>query len=131
MLFDRNYEVVTAGGDGFPEEVKVTDHAGSFVDYEGELEDKAAAYARFALDRRGQVASYEPFAKAYLSGFARRLTQMQAAYRERRAAFDELFIDRPYDTNGSGAFRWSQVLQRLDRCDPERVSGRLQAALEC
>ena len=131
MLFDRNYEVVTAGGDGFPEEVKVTDHAGSFVDYEGELKDKAAAYARFALDRRDQVAAYEPFAKAYLSGFARRLSQMQAAYRERRAAFDELFIDRPYDTNGSGAFRWSQVLRRLDRCDPEQVAGSLQAALGC
>lgn len=131
MLFDRNYEVVTAGGDGFPEEVKITDHAGSFVDYEGELKDKAAAYARFALDRRDQVAAYEPFAKAYLSGFARRLSQMQAAYRARKAAFDELFIDRPYDTNGSGSFRWSQVLRRLDRCDPEEVAGRLEAALEC
>ena len=131
MLFDRNYEVVTVGGDGFPEEVKITDHAGSFVDYEGELKDKAAAYARFALDRRDQVAAYEPFAKAYLSGFARRLSQMQAAYRARKAAFDELFIDRPYDTNGSGSFRWSQVLQRLDRCDPEQVAGSLQAALGC
>jgi hypothetical protein len=56
---------------------------------------------------------------------------MQAAYRARKAAFDGLFIDRPYDTNGSGSFRWSQVLQRLDRCDPEQVVGSLQAALGC
>jgi hypothetical protein len=69
--------------------------------------------------------------KAYLAGFTRRLVQLQSAYRGRRTAFDGLFADRPYDTNGSGAYRWSQVLARLDRCDPERVTSRLESAARC
>ena len=131
MLFDRNYEVVISGADGLPAEIKVTDHAGSFVDYDGELEDKAAAYARFATDRRKTVANYEAFVKAYVSGFSRRLEQLKTAYRTRRPAFDGLFSDRPYDTNGSGAYRWSRVLARLDRCDVSRVAEALEAAAGC
>jgi hypothetical protein len=131
LMFDDNYEIVQTGDDGFPCEVKVTDHAGSFVDYDGELEDKASAYAQFALRRRKEVSNYDAFVKAYLAGFTRRLVQLQSAYRGRRTAFDGLFADRPYDTNGSGAYRWSQVLARLDRCDPERVASRLESAARC
>jgi hypothetical protein len=131
LMFDDNYEIVQTGDDGFPCEVKVTDHAGSFVDYDGELEDKASAYAQFALRRRKEVSNYDAFVKAYLAGFTRRLDQLQSAYRGRRTAFDGLFADRPYDTNGSGAYRWSQVLARLDRCDPERVTIRLESAARC
>ena len=46
-------------------------------------------------------------------------------------AFDELFIDRPYDTNGSGAYRWAKALRRLANCEPERVTAILKEAIGC
>ena len=129
MLFDGNYEVLRMGDDGLPAEVRVTDHAGSFTDYESPLEALAPDYAQPVVRRRRFVANYEAFAAAYAGGFRRRLGQIQEAYRSRRKAFDSLFADRPYDTNGSGAYRWSRALLRLDACDPDRVTAALSAAM--
>jgi hypothetical protein len=39
-------------------------------------------------------------------------------------------VHRPYDTAGSGAFRWSCVLKRLDECDPAAVAAALERAIE-
>jgi hypothetical protein len=66
-----------------------------------------------------------------VEGFKRRLEKVQQAYRARRKAFDGLFSDRPYDTKGSGAYRWSCVLKRLDRCSPEELAAKLKNAAEC
>ena len=129
LLFDKNYEVVRLGDDGLPAEVRVTDHAGSFVNYEGDLEDAVAEYADVVRRRREFVPDYAAFADAYVAGFGRRLGGIQAAYRARRTAFDELFADRPYDTNGSGAYRWACALRRLDACDPGRLAARLADAV--
>lgn len=131
VVFDTDYEIVQTGEDGFPHEVRVTDHAGSFVDYEGPFEAAVADYARFALSRRDAVADYPAFAKAYVDAFEAKFAETQAAYRARRAAFDELFADRPYDTNGSGAYRWKRALERLDACDPTLLAGKLAAAAGC
>ena len=131
LLFDKNYEVVQTGSDDLPAQVMVTDHAGSFVNYEHPLEDYVAQYALFVRRRAGLVSDYAMFADAYVEGFRRRLVAMQEAYRGRKTAFDELFADRPYDTNGSGAYRWACILRRLDDCDPERVVSVLKAAITC
>lgn len=131
LLFDRNYEVVQVGEDGMPAEIKVTDHAGSFVNYEHDLGDYVAQYATFARRRQKYVTEFSQFAAAYVEGFRRKLMEVQTAYRARRRAFDELFSDRPYDTNGSGAYRWARILQRLDRCEPEDLAKTLKAAIEC
>lgn len=131
LLFDRNYEVVKIGEDGLPSEVKITDHAGSFVNYEHRLEDFVAQYAVFALRRKDYVVEYNLFALAYVEGFRRKLSETQQAYRVRKNAFDELFGDRPYDTNGSGAYRWSMILRRLDDCDVEHVAALLKEAIGC
>ncbi len=131
LLFDRNFEVVVAGDDGLPAEVKVTDHAGSFVDYTSPLEELVGSYAAFAREREGLVEDYQLFAKAYVDGFRRGLVSVQSAYRARRTAFDCLFIDRPYDTNGSGAYRWACALRRLDACDPERLAQDLAKSVGC
>ena len=131
LLFDRSYEVVRVGADDMPSEICVTDHAGSFVNYESPIEDYVAEYAAFAKDRKSLVAEYPQFAQAYAEGFRRKLVETQEAYRGRKIAFDELFCDRPYDTNGSGAYRWACALRRLDACDPARLFELLKTACEC
>ena len=131
LIFDCNFEVVVSGDDGLPAEVKVTDHAGSFVDYTHPLEESVPLYAQFVRDREKLVDDLSLFAKAYVDGFRRALAETQAAYRARRTAFDCLFIDRPYDTNGSGAYRWACALRRLDVCDPDRLAARLAECIGC
>ena len=131
LLFDQNYEVVTTGADGMPEEIRITDHAGSFVDYERPFEDFVAEYAAFATRRKAYVTGYPTFVAAYVEGFRRHLAETQTAYRARRRAFDNLFSDRPYDTNGSGAYRWACALRRLDACDPDALAARLTTAIGC
>ena len=117
------------GEDGLPAEVRVTDHAGSFTDYESDLASLAPDYAEAVVRRRDSVADFKGFAAAYVDGFRRRLAATQAAYRAHRKAFDGLFVDRPYDTNGSGAYRWACALRRLDACDPACVADVLSAAI--
>jgi len=131
ILFDRQYEVVRNGEDGMPSEILITDHAGSFVDYEGDLAANVSAYASFAKRRETFVSEYRQFALAYVEGFRRRLAEVREAYLARKTAFDELFSDRPYDTNGSGAYRWSCALKRLETCDPDRLAAILKEAVGC
>ncbi|MBR2983275.1 MAG: hypothetical protein IKC80_08620 [Kiritimatiellae bacterium] len=132
LLFDKNYEVVKIGEDGLPREIVITDHAGSFVDYGRELADRVGEYAVFIKDREALAqAEYPLFVSSCLEGFRRGIVRAQQAYRMRRKAFDDLFSDRPYDTNGSGACRWSCALKRLDRCEPEELAEKLKAAVEC
>ena len=129
-IFDRNYEVLQIGPKGLPVRLVVTDHAGSFVDYSTPLEQGVAPYAEVVRRRERFVTDYADFAKTYVMAFERRLAAVQTAYRERRAAFDDLFAGRPYDQAGSGAYRWSCVLKRLDACDPKVVATALKLAIQ-
>jgi hypothetical protein len=131
VLFDGDYEMLLCGPDGLPSAICVTDHAGSFVDYEGDLADRVAAYAQPVCARRTLVPNAADFATTYVEAFVAKIVEMQAAYRARRRAFDELFGDRPFDTNGSGAYRWSCALARLDRAQPEEVRRKLLDAIQC
>ena len=131
LLFDKNYEVVRLSADGIPSEIAITDHAGSFVNYEQAFDGYVAQYAEVVRRRRDCVSEYPNFAAAYVEGFRRKLAEIQSTYRARKAAFDELFSDRPYDTNGSGAYRWTCALRRLDACDPERLAEILKTACGC
>ena len=131
LLFDKQYEVVQIGADDMPSEIKVTDHAGSFVNYEHPLNDYVAQYANFARRRQKYVVEYPLFVEAYVEGFRRKLVEIKRAYEARRSAFDKLFEDRPYDTNGSGAYRWACILKRLEACDAEEVVSILRAAIAC
>ena len=129
-LFDKNYEVVQFGADGLPVRVVVTDHAGSFVNYLHSLEDSVAPYANVIRRRKDFVSDPAAFADAYVKGFVRSLETVQAKYRERRRAFDDLFLHRTFDAAGSGAYRWAKTLERLDACDPKAVSESLRKAIE-
>ena len=120
-LFDRNYEVVQMGPDGLPQEIKITDHAGSFVNYEHEYDEYVSLYCTPVTRRKKYVSEYENFALAYIEGFRRKFAETQEAYRTHRRAYDTLFRDRPYDTNGSGAYRWARTLERLDSANVDRL----------
>ena len=129
-LFDGNYEVVQADAAGLPARVVVTDHAGSFVNYLHTLEESVPPYANAVRRRREFVTDFNGFADAYVNAFEAKLVAVQEHYRGRRRAFDELFVHRPYDVAGSGAYRWAKVLERLDHCDPHAVAKRLREAIE-
>ena len=115
---------------GLPVRLIVTDHAGSFVDYETPLEQGVASYANVVRRRERFVTDFAEFAKTYVAAFEQRLKEVQDTYRERKAAFDDLFMGRPYDRAGSGAYRWACVLKRLDACDPHNVAEALKKAIQ-
>ena len=129
-LFDCNYEVVQCGEDGLPARIAITDHAGSFTAYDKPFERLVAPYARAAARRKDFVASPGRFAEEYVEGFRRALAEAQAKYRASRAAFDSLFANRPFDAAGSGAYRWSKTLERLDGCDPDALAAMLAAEID-
>ena len=128
--FDQMLEVVQFGSDGLPVDIRVTDHAGSFVKYQESFDELIGVYAYPVLRREKYVTDFAAFAKAYVQGFEKKLTDVQNSYRMRRTAFDELFLHRPYDQAGSGAYRWSCVLKRLDACDPQVVAAALKQAIQ-
>ena len=129
-LFDQSSEVLQCGDDGLPIGLVVTDHAGSFVKYRESFDELIGAYANVVRRREKFVGDYPAFAKAYVQAFERKLAAVQEAYRARRRGFDELFWHRPYDQAGSGAFRWTSVLKRLDACDPAVVAAALKRAIQ-
>lgn len=121
VLFDDGDEVLVEDAAGIPVEIVVADQTGTFKDYQRDLRFLAPAYAD-AINRRAEhVSNLEAFATTYLDAFADRLAAIQRYYRWRRRAFDTLFKDRPRDERGSFAFRWEQVLARLDRSDPQEL----------
>ena len=129
-LFDKNYEVLQIGSDGLPTRLTVTDHAGSFVNYLHLFEDSIAPYANVIRRRVKFVTDVKAFADAYVTAFERKLAEVQQKYRDQRRAFDDLFVHRPFDAAGSGAYRWAKTLERLDQCDPAHVAAALRAAID-
>ena len=128
-LFDKNYEVLQIGSDGLPAHLSVTDHAGSFVNYLHTFEDSVSPYANVIRRRVKYVADAKGFAEAYIGAFKSKLEEVQEKYRAHRRAFDDLFVHRPFDAAGSGAYRWAKTLERLDRCDPAQVADYLRSAI--
>ena len=100
------------------------------MNYLHTFEDSVAPYANVIRRRAKFVPDVAAFTDAYVTAFERKLAEVQAKYRERRKAFDELFVHRPFDVAGSGAYRRAKTLERLDRCDPKSVAAVLRAAIE-
>ena len=131
-IFDVGDEIVVEGADGLPAGVVVSDHVGTFVDWEGELEPRAAEYAAPVRRRLASVADGAAFAEAYLDGFAERFARVREESVKHSRAFDMLFKYRPWDPAGSLACRWSRVLRRLRDADPGRAKpARSAAAFLC
>lgn len=122
VLFDDGDEVLIEGESGMPQEIVVSDHTGTFVDYTSELDQHAAGYA-IPLNLRLPFMPYPRDAVAtYLGSLIDRVVHIQQDYRKRRRAFDTLFKQRRRDEKGSFAYRWEKVLERLDRTDPAALA---------
>ncbi len=128
-LFDKKYEVFQFSSDGLPLKLLVLDHAGSFANYLHTLEDSVAPYANVVRNRVSYVSDPKRFAEVYVNSFKKKLIETQEKYRASRKAYDELFIQREVNEGGSGAFRWTKILERLDSCDPDAVAERLMQAI--
>lgn len=129
LLFDKNYEVIVLDQDGMPSDFVITDHAGTFVNYEHRLDEFVFQYAGVMQRRKALVPDYPTFVDAYVKAFRDEVAAVQSEYRAQRRAYDNLFVDRPYDVNGSGAYRWACILKRLDEADPDRLAELLRAAI--
>jgi hypothetical protein len=121
VIFDDGDEVVIEDDCGMPVEIVVSDHTGTFSDYRTDLRRFAPDYARPVNSRAAFVCDPQAFARAYMEAFIERVSEIRRDYRKRKRAFDTLFKHRPRDEAGSFAFRWEQVLERLDRTDPREL----------
>lgn len=122
VLFDDGDEVIIEGPDGMPQDLVVCDHTGAFDEYKRPLHEFAAEYARPINSRAHLVPNPRAFAEAYLDAFRESFCRIQGDYRKRRRAFDTLFKHRPYNVEGSFAYRWECVLRRLDQTDPTALT---------
>jgi hypothetical protein len=126
VLFDDGDEVLIEDERHLPAEIIVTDHTGSFSDYSTDLEYFARQYALPISNRAGHVPDPAAFADAYAAAILTRFQQLQEELSCRSQAFVALFTDRTWDERGSFAFRWQQVLLRLDRTDPAALADRIR-----
>lgn len=122
VLFDDGDEVILENGSNMPDELIVADPTGTFHSFDLELTSTAPAYAEPVNRRRDVVGSPVEFAQVYLDAFRSRFCRIQNDYRRRRRAFDTLFKYRKWDPNGSFAYRWEQILARLDRTDANALT---------
>ncbi len=124
-LFDDGDEVVIEDDQAMPFEIVVADHTGTFADYLSDLGSFAESYAVPVNRRLEHLRRPEAFAGEYLRAFVERVTHIQREYRRRKKAFDTLFKLRDRDEAGSFAFRWEQVLTRLNRADARELGERI------
>jgi hypothetical protein len=122
VLFDDGDEVILEDGSNLPEELIVADPTGTFHNFDVELTATAPAYAEPVNRRRDIVSNPVEFAQVYLDAFRSRFCRIQNDYRRRRRAFDTLFKYRKWDPNGSFAYRWEQILARLDRTNANALT---------
>jgi len=130
VLFDDGDEVILLGTDGLPSSLAVSDHTGTFTNYEGDLTLNIEAYAQPVNRRATRMPNAAEFAEIYLQMFVQRFVRIQKTYRERRRAFDSLFKHRPWDPGGSMAYRWFHILKRLDAADPHRLAAAIRSQIK-
>jgi hypothetical protein len=131
VIFDNGDEVLIEDHDGLPCGIMVTDHTGGFNAFDCDIYKLATAYAKPVTDRLEHLADPAEFADVYVSACIANFRRIQEEYRNRRRAFDTLFVDRPRVVAGSLAYRWECVLARLDETDPERLEEAIRSNIPC
>lgn len=131
VIFDDGDELVIQNQSGVCIDVMVADHTGTFQDYRSDLLDLAGAYMQPIAKRMEFLRNVQRFTDVYLEAFVDRFAQIQAEYRRRRRAFDTLFHHEDRDEAGSFAYRWEQVLRRLDVAKPKALADRIRDAISC
>ncbi|HUT92348.1 MAG TPA: hypothetical protein VMY37_22830 [Thermoguttaceae bacterium] len=130
VLFDDGDEVVLENDQGMPTRIIVSDPTGCFADYRHPFEEAAAEYAEPVNRRAECLPDPRMFAGVYLDAFVERFSAIQAEYRRRRRAFDTLFRHCQRDEGGSFAYRWEQVLQRLNNANPRRLADLIRSHMK-
>jgi hypothetical protein len=122
VLFDDGDEVIMEDEFGIPREIVVSDHTGTFMDYQSDLSSFAANYAEPIQHRLSFFPYPGEVMEAYLSAFLERFIHIKQDYTRRKRSFDMLFKQRARDERGSFAYRWERVLDRLNRTDPKALT---------
>ncbi len=126
IIFDDGDEILIEDEHGFPIDIVVTDHTGSFNDYVGnylaDLRTVAPEYAAAVTCRAPRLPSLDDFARIYIESFVERFEQIQAEYVARPQVFDKSFKHRRPDPAGNFAYRWQCVLARLSAARPRDLA---------
>ena len=130
VMFDDGDEVIVLDAQGLPDHLVVSDHTGTFADYQTPLLSNVGAYAAPVNRRTPFMRNAVEFAEIYLESFLNRLTRTQQEYRRRRRAFDNLFKHQPVDPAGNFAYRWQCILKRLDVTDPHALTAVIRSNIE-
>jgi len=130
VLFYDGDEVVLENEQGMPTRIIVSDPTGCFANYRRPFEDVAAEYAEPVNERVEYLPNPRMFAGVYLDAFVERFSAIQTEYRRRTRAFDTLFRHCQRDEGGSFAYRWEQVLKRLNAVDPRALADRIRRNME-
>ncbi|HVV01809.1 MAG TPA: hypothetical protein VHH88_10640, partial [Verrucomicrobiae bacterium] len=99
-------------------------------EYEKPLAHFAAHYARPVNERLRFLPNPAEFALVYLGSFRAQFLHVQNDYRKRRRAFDTLFKHCHYDKNGSFAYRWENVLRRLETSDVDLIVSEIRKHIQ-
>jgi hypothetical protein len=129
VIFDMGDEVIQEDDSGLPADLIVPDHVGAFTHYLQPLDTSAAVYAQAVIDRIPYGIDVARFTDLYLSAFMAKFTQIREDYRMRHRAFDTLFRHRRRNIEGSFAFRWEKVLERLDQSNPQYLADLIRQAI--
>ncbi len=126
VMFDDGDEVLVLGDDGLPKDLIVSDHTGTFAEYQAPLEAAAAAYAEPVNRRSARMHNAAEFAEIYLDALRARFEQVRDEYLRRRRAFDNLFKHQPVDPQGNFAYRWKCVLRRMEETDLDALTAAIR-----
>ena len=113
VMFDDGDEVLLLDKEELPDQVVVSDHTGTFTEYQYPLHVCACDYAHPVNSRAAHMPNAREFAEIYLSSFRDGFEGILKEYQRRKRAFDNLFKHLPVDPKGSFAYRWQCILFRL------------------
>jgi len=130
VMFDDGDEVIVFDEQGMPDHLIVSDHTGTFTEYQYPLHICASAYANCVNKRAVHMSNATEFAELFLQAFRKRFERTQQEYQHRKRAFDNLFKHHPVDPAGSFAYRWQCLLRRLASTDAETLTADIRRHIE-
>ncbi len=130
VMFDDGDEVLLLDNEGLPDQLIVSDHTGTFTEYQYPLHVFASAYAAAVNARAANMPNAHEFAEIYLAAFLARFERIQQEYLRRKRAFDNLFKHLPVDPKGSFAYRWQCILFRLANTSAPALAQAIRSHIE-
>ena len=130
VTFNDGDEILIEDQRGMPESIVVADITGAFANFRDDLMTIAAAHAKLIRQVGSRVADLHAFREIYIAALVEHYTHIRDEYHRRQKAFDSLFRNQPVDRAGSLAYRWEQVLQRLDATPPQQIEQAVRSAAD-